>query len=107
MKIGYADVDLEREKRTGVPEIIYGEGKNAAEIEGIIKILQDAGIKIYAGASGSAGVSGWTGCARSWTTTTCRVWISTTIPLRCWISAPNGGRLAGTWWSVTATTTEN
>ncbi len=43
MNIGYADVDLEREKRTGVPEIIYGEGKNAAEIEGIIKILQDAG----------------------------------------------------------------
>ena len=41
--LGYADVDLERVKRTGVPEIIYGEGKNAAEIEGIINVLLDAG----------------------------------------------------------------
>lgn len=43
MNLGYADVDLERAKRTGVPEIIYGEGKNAAEIEGIINVLLDAG----------------------------------------------------------------
>ena len=43
MKIGYADVDLEREKRTGVPEVIYGEGKTVPEIEGIIKVLLDAG----------------------------------------------------------------
>ena len=43
MNLGYADVDIERAKRTGVPEIIYGEGKNAAEIEGIINVLLDAG----------------------------------------------------------------
>lgn len=39
----YADVDLERKKRTGVPEVIYGEGKNVSQIEGIIKVLLDAG----------------------------------------------------------------
>lgn len=41
--LGYAKVDLDRKKRTGVPEVIYGAGKNAEEIVGIARALADAG----------------------------------------------------------------
>lgn len=33
----YANIDYNREKRTGVPEVIYGEGKTKEQIEGIIE----------------------------------------------------------------------
>lgn len=32
----YATIDYDRERRTGVPEVIYGEGKTKEHIEGII-----------------------------------------------------------------------
>ncbi len=43
MNIEYADVDLERKERTGVPEVIYGAGKTVPQIEGIMKVMIDAG----------------------------------------------------------------
>ena len=42
-ELGYASVDLDRKKRTGVPEVIYGAGKNAEEIIGIASTLREAG----------------------------------------------------------------
>ncbi|GLX93886.1 nickel pincer cofactor biosynthesis protein LarB [Herbidospora sp. NBRC 101105] len=41
MDIGYARVDLDRERRQGLPEIVYGPGKQAGEIAGIVKVLLD------------------------------------------------------------------
>ncbi len=35
--IGYAKIDYHREIRTGVPEVIYGAGKSAAQICGIVE----------------------------------------------------------------------
>ncbi len=37
--IGYAKVDLHRGVRQGVPEVIYGAGKTAAQIAGIIETM--------------------------------------------------------------------
>ncbi|RHM61709.1 MULTISPECIES: nickel pincer cofactor biosynthesis protein LarB [Coprobacillaceae] len=39
--IDYANIDYNREKRTGVPEVIYGAGKTAAQIAGIIQNMFD------------------------------------------------------------------
>ncbi|WP_062428547.1 nickel pincer cofactor biosynthesis protein LarB [Herbidospora daliensis] len=39
MDIGYARVDLDRERRQGLPEIVYGPGKRAGEIAGIVEVL--------------------------------------------------------------------
>jgi NCAIR mutase (PurE)-related protein len=36
---GYANVDLHRSLRCGFPEVIYGQGKSADQIEGILKTL--------------------------------------------------------------------
>lgn len=41
MDLGYARVDLDREARQGLPEIVYGPGKQAAEIAGIVRALLD------------------------------------------------------------------
>ncbi|WP_030453899.1 nickel pincer cofactor biosynthesis protein LarB [Herbidospora cretacea] len=41
MDIGYARVDLDRERRQGLPEIVYGPGKKAAEIAGIVEVVLD------------------------------------------------------------------
>ena len=38
---GYAKVDLHRKIRNGASEVIYGEGKTAAQIEGICRILEE------------------------------------------------------------------
>ncbi|NLM01661.1 MAG: nickel pincer cofactor biosynthesis protein LarB [Treponema sp.] len=43
--IGYACIDHNRELRTGNSEIIYGEGKNAQQILGIIKKMIEKGAK--------------------------------------------------------------
>lgn len=40
--LGFANVDLQREKRNGYPEVIYGEGKTAEQIIGIVDILNQA-----------------------------------------------------------------
>lgn len=37
--LGFAKIDTERNKRTGIPEIIYGEGKTAAQIIGIVEAM--------------------------------------------------------------------
>ncbi len=41
--LGYAKPDTQRERRTGVAEVVYGEGKTAAQITGIITALRDFG----------------------------------------------------------------
>ena len=41
--LGYANVDLHRQMRQGASEVIYGEGKTAPQITGIVRALQDAG----------------------------------------------------------------
>lgn len=40
----YATIDLDREKRQGMPEVIYGESKTAEQIAGIAKAMQERGI---------------------------------------------------------------
>ena len=39
--LDYATIDYDREKRTGAPEVIYGEGKTASQIAGIISNMLD------------------------------------------------------------------
>ena len=41
--IGFAKVDLHREVRQGVPEVIFGEGKSADQIAGIIDAMRRNG----------------------------------------------------------------
>ena len=41
--IGYAKVDLHRKVRQGAAEVIYGKGKTAQQIIGIVKSMQSAG----------------------------------------------------------------
>lgn len=46
MRVGdYATIDLEREKRQGMPEVIYGESKTAEQIGGIARAMQEKGIE--------------------------------------------------------------
>ena len=41
--LGYAKVDLHRKARQGAAEVIYGAGKTAGQIIGIVRSLQNAG----------------------------------------------------------------
>ncbi|MCC8044672.1 MAG: nickel pincer cofactor biosynthesis protein LarB [Clostridiales bacterium] len=41
----YADIDLHRNIRQGMPEVIYGEGKTAEQIAGIIRAMTERGVK--------------------------------------------------------------
>lgn len=43
--IGYAKVDLHREKMQGASEVVYGEGKTAEQIVGIVRTLMSNGQK--------------------------------------------------------------
>lgn len=43
--IGYAKVDLHREVRQGLPEVIYGAGKTAEQIIGIVDTMKQSGQK--------------------------------------------------------------
>ncbi|MCD7715333.1 MAG: nickel pincer cofactor biosynthesis protein LarB [Lachnospiraceae bacterium] len=46
MQVGnYADIDLHRAARQGMPEVIYGEGKTAEQIAGIIRAMTGRGVK--------------------------------------------------------------
>lgn len=46
MRVGdYATIDLERGKRQGMPEVIYGESKTAEQIAGIAQAMQEKGIE--------------------------------------------------------------
>jgi len=46
--LGFARVDLGREKRCGRPEVIFGEGKTPAEVAGIARVISDAGQPVLA-----------------------------------------------------------
>lgn len=46
--LGYATLDLQREKRTGFPEVIYGEGKTREQITGIFTKLMEHHQKVLA-----------------------------------------------------------
>lgn len=39
--LGFAQLDLEREERTGFPEVIYGEGKSAEQIITILRTMME------------------------------------------------------------------
>lgn len=41
--IGYAKIDTQRELRQGIAEVIFGEGKSASQIEGIVREMIEAG----------------------------------------------------------------
>lgn len=41
--LGYAQVDTERGVRTGVSEVVYGAGKTAEQIAGIVRAMREAG----------------------------------------------------------------
>lgn len=41
--IGYARVDTQRELRQGVAEVIFGEGKTAGQIDGIVRAMLEEG----------------------------------------------------------------
>lgn len=41
----YADIDLHRSVRQGMPEVIYGEGKTAEQIAGILRAMTERGVK--------------------------------------------------------------
>jgi len=43
--LGYAKVDLHRSIRQGAAEVIYGAGKTAGQIIGIIRAMQGKGVK--------------------------------------------------------------
>ena len=45
LDIGYANIDLHREMRKGSPEVIYGAGKTADQIVGILDSMQQHEIK--------------------------------------------------------------
>lgn len=46
MPVGnYATIDLDRQKRQGMPEVIYGESKTAEQIVGIAEAMKDRGIE--------------------------------------------------------------
>lgn len=39
MDIGFAQVDVDREARQGLPEVVYGPGKTSAQMTGIVRTL--------------------------------------------------------------------
>lgn len=46
MDLDYAKVDTDRQRRTGYPEVIYGEGKTAEQIIGIIQAMLTTKVNI-------------------------------------------------------------
>ena len=42
-ELSYAKIDYDREQRTGVPEIIYCEGKTAEQVAGIVRNMREHG----------------------------------------------------------------
>ena len=39
VRLGFATVDVDREHRQGLPEVVYGSGKSAAQIAAIVSVL--------------------------------------------------------------------
>ena len=52
--LGFARIDLDREKRCGRPEVIFGEGKTPEETAAIARVLHDAGQPVLATRVGAA-----------------------------------------------------
>jgi hypothetical protein len=46
--LGYAQLDLDRERRTGFPEVIFGEGKSAEQLVGIFRRLAENADRVLA-----------------------------------------------------------
>lgn len=46
--LGFAQVDMDRERRNGFPEVIYGEGKSAKQIAAIMKELSGRSTRVLA-----------------------------------------------------------
>jgi NCAIR mutase (PurE)-related protein len=46
--LGYAQLDLDRERRTGFPEVIFGEGKSAEQLVGIFRRLAEHADRVLA-----------------------------------------------------------
>ena len=44
-ELEYANIDYEREERTGVPEVIYCAGKTAGQVRGIVQNMREHGQK--------------------------------------------------------------
>ena len=44
-ELSYANIDYDREARTGVPEVIYCAGKTAGQVRGIVKNMREHGQK--------------------------------------------------------------
>ena len=44
-ELEYANIDYEREERTGVPEVIYCAGKTAVQVRGIVQNMREHGQK--------------------------------------------------------------
>lgn len=44
--LGYAQIDHHRALRQGQPEIIYGEGKSAEQIAGIVRVMRERGSNV-------------------------------------------------------------
>ncbi|MCI3920033.1 nickel pincer cofactor biosynthesis protein LarB [Paenibacillus sp. TRM 82003] len=47
-ELGYATLDLHREKRTGFPEVVFGEGKTAEQIAAIMAKLSEHADRVMA-----------------------------------------------------------
>ncbi|MBQ4241762.1 MAG: 1-(5-phosphoribosyl)-5-amino-4-imidazole-carboxylate carboxylase, partial [Lachnospiraceae bacterium] len=43
IELGFANIDLERRERTGIAEVIYGEGKSAEQIVQIVRQMYEHG----------------------------------------------------------------
>jgi NCAIR mutase (PurE)-related protein len=46
--LGFAAVDTDREGRTGIPEVIYAEGKTPEQVAGIARRMHEKGIPVLA-----------------------------------------------------------
>jgi len=46
--LGFANIDTHREKRTGYPEVIYGQGKTPDQVAGIVRFMMSRGNNILA-----------------------------------------------------------
>jgi NCAIR mutase (PurE)-related protein len=50
--LGYAAIDTDREQRTGIPEVIYSEGKTPAQVAEIALRMKERGIPVLATRAG-------------------------------------------------------
>ncbi len=46
--MGFANIDTDRKKRTGIPEVIYAAGKTTDQVRQIVQLMYDKGLDILA-----------------------------------------------------------